>query len=1123
MRLGACAAAFLLALATYWLTVAPDASYWDCPEYALTAVTLDIGHPPGNPFWTLVHRVVTILAPSGAATLAINMTSGIFSAGAAALLCSTAFFPLEFLLRSRRRKVLSDRAATLTAAASALCGALAFAWCDSTWFSAVEAEVYSFSIFLTALMIRIMEGWCLVRRSNPALAWRLIMLNAYISGLSLCVHQLNLLVYPALALIWIYASPRKVTAGRFFMAILVSMAMIAVMLLGIMPGTAALAAEAELICVNTLHLPAGSGAIIYIALTAISVISALALTGRLTPDGSSGNIRRSGLKRTVAFVAIAAALSLSGVFMMSRSETVTAFLTTVAAFILVSRRRTDSGFSLRILWMLALVLAGFSSYMLVPIRSAANPPVNEGCPSDPFAFKAYIQREQYGSSPLLYGPTPYSRPLFSERINSDSTADYSSYELQKGEPVYVPALKGAKTPACGRMLTPADSVANTIAARRVSETGEDAYLKAGHRLSHVMTPELDMWFPRIHGRTPSDIDCYRSWLDMDTAKMVRTAVSEAVDSAGNFVCRRGPDGKRISKYSYRPTYLQNLDMLATYQISYMYLRYLLWNFSGRQNDIAAGGEADHGNFITGFQAIDDAMLGPQRYLPDEARGGNAGFNRYYMLPLLAGLAGAIALCFHSRRGRRLSMICLTLFVMTGIAIVIYLNQDIGQARERDYTFLGSYYAFCLWIAAAVALGAEGAARLTVRLGRSGRRSAAATAIAVTAAFAIPLLMLAENYDDHNRSGNTATPDFARNILESLPHDAILFTDGDNYTFPLWYAQEVLGVRPDVSIVNINYLSLPSYAASLHIPGRTGRAVEMTASPSDLLYGRYSSVILTPVDSAIDAGDALRGLYAGDGRRPRLDGLISIQTADSAFTVNLRSAAGSGMLRQRQLVMLDIAVSSVLSDRPRPVCWMNILPRTSALGLDPLLRRGLYTRILDPAGILPAGGIMPENIRWGGYDAPEAPYGDITYDRQASFQRYSLLRHASSMLETGDTAGAVTLTRTVLSRLPLGTIRPDVVADPDSAVHEAEFIARLLAREAKSREAGQMLDHAIKVLDNEISRSRDWQRYIASLPASMRSLVSPHGRRLAGREKALISLRDSIKTASHTESMVRTKP
>lgn len=1021
---------FFGALAVYVLTLDTDASFWDCPEYLVTAVRLEIGHPPGNPFWTLIARIFSLFGGSDpqAIAMSVNFSSALFTAMASGLLASSLFIIF---------RLLPGRFSPVGAFVASLCGGLIFAWSDSPWFSAVEAEVYAFSLFLTALTVRLMIGWIFIR--NRASAARRILLIVYLTGLSIGVHQLNLLVIPALALIWLYKKhPGRAGWKRLLLTLLISMGAVGFVLLGFMPGVIWLASRMELLCVNHLGLPFHSG--------------------------------------IIAFWGMALAIAWG------------------VPLALQYRCRLNTDIML-ILWMLPLLLTGYSCYMLILARASANPPMNEGEPANIFALSSYLGRDQYGKTPLFYGKTPYSRPMRLETFNADSTPSYSNYARNMKGPLYAP-----------------DTTA-----------GSRRYHLYEHASELIYTPELNMFFPRLTSSDPANIACYADWAGMTQQTMVPTKISYALDSLGNPVGKLNSDGSRIEETEMRPTYLQNLRYLLGYQISYMYLRYLMWNFSGKQNDRFATGEVEHGNFITGFPHIDEAMLGSRESMPDEIGDSNRGYNRYFLLPLLFGIIGMFFLQSRGATGERISTVILILFLMTGVAIVVYLNQSPREPRERDYSFLGSFWAFTLWIGAGIY--AMFALKFKMKWLPERLRVAAASLVALF----IPAWMLAENFDDHDRSGRQGVTDFAANFLNSLEPDAILFTNGDNFTFPLWWAQEVCGIRRDVTIINTAYLTTPWYVAQFFIPGEAHPALRMQMNPSLLPYGtlkvsRYAPSSTSPsaTDSlcAADALDALRARYAspGDYRFPAMLRIAIPGSKDSLYIRSAAVASASSHINLKQLATLDIIASNASSSYPRPVYWQSSLSATDFGGVYPFTSRSLHTRRLtydnNPDSIaclldfdLASAMATLPGVRPG--CKPGDVYADATFGPMITIQRQALLRLGGRLLKAGRPADALKTARLIMRHFPHEEWEYQIYAESDSAIHEGIDLARLLMESSRRLPSpdSTTYNEGLRLLEREYRRHRQWAEYRRNLPPRYRNVLTPKNRKKASMLNYIDSLRN----------------
>lgn len=1061
---------FFLLLLTYWLTAAPTVSFWDCPEYVSAAWRLEVGHPPGNPTWMLVERVFTMLAPSGKyAAWIVNLSSGLFTAFAAYFLARTLFAAIGWVQKSLKAK----RWPLLTRCVGAMVGALSFGWCDSTWYSAIEAEVYAFSIFMTALCVWIAVKWAY--SSDYTRSTRYLFLLAYLFGLSLGIHQLNLLCIPALAIIW--SIKRGVRAWyKIALVLFLSLTIVACILKGIMPSTISIASELELFCVNTLHLPFLSGVVLYILLLGCALIGSIVVTWYSRNPG-------------VLSVAIFPAIFLSGMFIFSDHIAVGCVVSALISIVVV-RGYHFSARRLNIcMWLLALLLTGYSSYALIPIRGGIPSPANSSLPGDPFSFASYQAREQYGASPLLYGHTPYSHPILREEFNAESgKPEYRRILLERGHPVVSRKEAGARVSDPYLMLTSEDSVANA----RILNGKGDGYVVRSYHVRPILTPELDMWFPRITSRDEGDLPSFEAWAGMDKESMVKVDISEAVDSAGNFVNKLDYKGRRKKVTSYRPTYAQSMRMLFGYQIGYMYFRYLLWNFMGRQNDVHSTGEIEHGNFITGITPVDNLMLGAEEALPDAIGKDNEGRNVYFLLPFLLGIAGIIFLCAAGKRGHKVCLTNLMLFIMTGLAIVVYLNQGPGEPRERDYSFLGSYWAFALWIG----FGAVWLMRL------AGRYAPLIAAVPLFSA----AWMCIENYKDHDRGHRYAASNIAANILNSLEPDAIIFVDGDNCTFPLWYAQEVEGIRRDVRVINMAYLGVPQYVGALMQDWDGSQRLELTLGRGDIIYGALQFPTISRQAQHEPAGHSaiLRDVAAGDS--PVFNyrtAWLPLPSGDSIIypLSNLARIKGGSAVDFRKMVIFDIIATNAASARPRTVYWHQALSPRHYIGLDTLLQRDLYTwrfgQISDSDLEKRYNRDMDEFL------APNPPDKDIYMDgaplTHVSIHRASLTAAAEQMLDAGRVRTALRLglaADSLMGRHPRSwqsvRFRDYLYNTP---VHLASLLEQLADTLSNTGEKDdQLIGRRLRSRSAEI-RSRDslraeqWKRYVRTLPPQKRLKVS----------------------------------
>lgn len=1030
------AVAFAAALVLYIFCVDPGASLWDCPEYITSARRLEVGHPPGNSTWMLMANFVSgfVSDPSKVA-LAVNLTSCFAMALGVMLLYQTIFFFLgATVFRS------ATRGASVANAVASLCGSLVFAWSDSTIFSAVEAEVYALSLLSTAFMVWLMLKWAIAYRHRDSRPGYIILLG-YIAGLSFGIHELALLTFTTLFLIYTFTVNRGPSPSRSWLAVALSFCVIGFLLLFWIPGVVSMAGEAELLAVNKLGLRYNSGAVIFIVVLFLVLLC-------------------------LPFVAYRLRLPKVGLAC----------------------------------WVFFFFTAGCATYLIIPVRGSANPPMNQGNPANPFSFRSYLTREQYGSKPLFYGRTPYSSQVYEEIIDSSGKASYAAYVRKKKHAKFAPFTLGTEIPDRYGFLTAEDSIANA----GVKEKGR-GYVKYGYNYDYVYQPELNMWFPRITGSSPTDIDNYRAWAGMDTTSMVLVEVSGAVDSLGNFVGlypSGDTSGKREKEKKYRPTYLQQLQYMLGYQMGYMYFRYLLWNFSGRQNNIPSTGEIDHGNFITGIAPVDNLMLGDQNLMPKEIGRDNPGHNRYFMLPLLFGLFGAVGMSSFGRNGRRATTIVLSLFLMTGLAIVFYLNQTPAEPRERDYSFLGSFYAFSIWIGFGAAILMRFAYRLskTRRLGNSGFGRKAVVTSGALICLGLPALVLGQTYDDHNRSGRASAEEVAVNFLNSLDTDAIVVIEGDNKYFPIVYAQEVLGVRRDVTIILQSYFFSAWYLSQLPRPGEESLPVPMTMPPGDLLYESYPFVRIGPAGSTGNASEVLEALYSGGNRAeiPRLSAeTLIFDSPEGSVSLNLRELNdGKSLLSRDKLALIDIIVSNARSAKPRPIYWQADIHAPVYGKLAKYSLPGLYAR--KWAGNVDEGRLRAvdvENVAtfrklFDGKGRETNFYAEPYVANSLFFLRRDALTLSRRLVDNGDCADGREVLLTALKQWPYHLIPPKRIRTGDGNTEELDFVIDILEtirrQNPSDKEVGQLAEELGRFKER---RRLEYKKYYDSLPSWRRGTVS----------------------------------
>lgn len=1036
---------FVIALATYWLTLEPTASYWDCGEFIIQADKLEIGHPPGNPIFMLTARFFANFAPDVLSVpLMVNAMSGLLSALTILLLFWTiTHLVRRLIVRDKQKKDISI-SRYLIIMGSGVVGALAYCWSDTFWFSAVEGEVYAFSSFCTALVFWLILKWE-NRADNPA-SDRYLVLIAYMIGISIAVHLLNLLCIPAIVLVFAYRKWDNMNVKKSLIALLVSFAIIVLVLYGLVPGFIKMAQQCELLFVNGFGFSFNSGALFYAIVTFAAFIWSIY---EITTLRSKLRLRLS----------ILLAVTLSGMLFIGSGWWLGILLTAVLAGWLFMEKRLPVRVLNVVMWSIAVIFIGYSSYALILIRSNADTPMNQNSPDNVFDLGAYLNREQYGENPLLYGETLNSSQQ-KEQVNTHvdtvgigqdgkpQVVQYPDYSpiINKGKALYVKGVKGAEPVSESGFLTLGDQAKN----RKLAERGGDYYVKSDYKPEPKMNPELNMIFPRIYSRMHKDY--YRQWVNLDTTesnmkdiyaidKLSGEKVPEVDFQAQPFINPMNGMVSYPQKQAYRPTYAQNLEYFFNYQLIHMYMRYFMWNFAGRQNDILnQRGELDAGNWISGIPFIDNARLGDQSLLPDDLGNGNAAHNVFFMLPLILGLIGLLWQSFVGKRGIEQFWVVFFLFFMTGIAIVLYLNQPPSQPRERDYAFAGSFYAYAIWIG----MGVAGLWQLLRAIIGSNKRKSAAVwvaGVAVAIGLVVPIQMVSQTWDDHDRSGRYAARDFAVNYLNSLEPNAIVFCNGDNDTFPLWYAQEVEGVRPDVKIINLSYLASDWYANQMRKQSYTAKPVEFTATPKDIAFGRMDVVIPGREKAPVNLMSALKYIYSGQGMNndynyPMLpSGVVSIPVDKQAvvkrglvapedsskivdeIVIDLGAADAirkKGYISLSELLMLDIIATNAANGWQRPIYWCSTVGNEYHLGMSDYLKStGMTHQLLPtkqsglPARTDKAYGVVT-NYKWGGGDKATAdnhPYFDETARRMLVTTRTSMTDVATQLIAEGDQMAA----------------------------------------------------------------------------------------------------------------------
>ncbi len=823
---------FTIASAVYILTSEPTLSFWDCGEYIATAFKLEVGHPPGAPLFQLIGRFFSLFAFGDLTQVArmVNTMSALSSG-------FTILFLFWTITMIAKKIALRDGGMTegkmYGIMGAGLVGALAYTFSDSFWFSSVEGEVYAMSSFFTAIVFWAIFKW--EEHSGEKHNFRWLLLIAYLMGLSIGVHLLNLLAIPAITFVYYFKKVESPSWKTIFVTAILSVVILATVMYVIIPWILKLAGIFEMFFVNTLSLPFNSGTIFYFLLLVGAVIGGLWYT-----------------KKTMKPI----------------------WNTIILAF--------------------TFIMIGYSSFLVLVIRSNANTPIDENNPEDAVSLLAYLNREQYGDWPLLTGQY-YNAPL----INRTD-----------GNPVYA---KDKKT----KKYVVIDKREKTIP---------------------VYDQRFTTFFPRMWANMEERyIREYQRW---GNVKGVPTDVQQGDQ----------PETRN------KPTFGENLSFFWNYQFNHMYVRYFMWNFVGRQNDIQGTGNKIDGNWKSGIGFYDKARLGSQD-IPESRK--SKGDNKFYFLPLLLGIVG---IYFTIKKDYKSTLVIFLLFFMTGIAIVLYLNQYSPQPRERDYAFAGSFYAFAIWIGL-------GVMQLVEWLSRKLNPKIAAIIASVACLGLVPAIMAQQGWDDHDRSGRYTALAIAENYLNSCAPNAILFTNGDNDTFPLWYAQEVEGIRTDVRVVNLSLLNTEWYIDQMKRKAYDGDAVPFSMTKDKYRQGNHDVTYLIEDEGLKNQFVDVRALFeiiATDESRLKMNteqiGMIDffptkkfMVTYDTANIMNLVPAGYAGRLdtirweigrqavEKNSLMILDLLATN---NWKRPVYFVMTTGAETYIGLEKYFHlEGLAYRLL----------------------------------------------------------------------------------------------------------------------------------------------------------------------------------
>lgn len=1026
---------FLVAAFVYCSTIEPTASFWDCPEFITTGYKLEVGHPPGAPFFMLTANLFSHFAsdPSQVAKM-VNTMSALLSA-------TTILFLFWSITHLTRRLIMKDWSCLTTPKliaieASGLVGALIYTFSDTFWFSAVEGEVYAYSSAFTAIVFWLILKW--EDKADEAHSDRWLVLIAYMTGLSIGVHLLNLLCIPAIVLVYCYRRFPNIELKGSLIALIVSFVIVAAVLYGVVPGIITVGGWFELFFVNTLGCPFNTGEVVYIFLLVATVIWAIYET----------YTDRSLKRQNLAFVLSVGMLGIP-FYGFGWSAVVIGIVVLVALwFVLGYRKRVEKKLvpvitarvkNTALLCMLMLMI-GYSSYAVIVIRSTANPPMDQNSPEDIFTLGSYLSRDQYGDRPLVYGQAYTSQVAF------DVQGNMCIPKRTKGAPVYQRKEKASKEE-------------------------KDSYFVVTTK--DKMVYAQNMVFPRMY--SSDHALAYESWLGgMSDSTMV------PYDHCGEAMMVK------------MPSQWDNIRFFLSYQCNFMYWRYFMWNFCGRQNDIQGNGEAEHGNWITGISFIDNLMYGDQSKFPDDLKN-NKGHNVFYGLPLLLGLIGLFWQAWRGRRGIRQFWVVFFLFFMTGLAIVIYLNQTPMQPRERDYAYAGSFYAFAIWCGMGVAALYDMIARKM-----KGVNPTAIAAVVALLCVLVPIQMASQTWDDHDRSGRYTCRDFGQNYLMTLQDkgNPIIFTNGDNDTFPLWYNQETEGVRTDARVCNLSYVNTDWYIDQMKRPAYDSPSLPITWPRLDFCSGTNEYVRVQPElkeqvlqfykenpeeakqqfgDDPFEVRNVMKywvrsknadmhviptdTLYLDiDKEAVKRSGMMmASDTIPDRMVISLK---GKAALYKGELMMLEIVSQA---NWTRPVYVATTVGSDNYLNLgDNFVREGLANRITPFTTNAPGAknfdtektyNNVMNRYKWGGLEQ-KGLYIDETVMRMCYTHRHLMADLALQLIAEGKTDKALNVLRKSEKVLPSYNV-------PNTYLSGAADLAKAYALLGKKNDAQRIIDQVWK--------------------------------------------------------------
>lgn len=902
---------FVISSGVYLLTAEPTVSFWDCGEFILSAFRLQVGHPPGAPLFLMIGRIATMFAMGDTSTVAFMMNA--LSAVSSGFAIMFLFWTITYLVK----KVYSGTDEVLTRhifpiLGSGIIGALAYTFSDTFWFSAVEGELYAVSSLVTGIVFWGMLRW--EEEADDPYSGRWIILIAYIMGLGLGIHRLNLLVLPVIVFVF-YFRKHEITARGVLKTLIISAVLLGLVVFALIPGVPKVAGWFELLFVNVIGLPYNSGLLF--------------------------------------FVVLLAALLVFGIrYSMKRGKVLLNYTITI----------------------ITVMMIGYSSYAMIMIRSSARPPMNQNNPSDIFSLSYYINMEQYGSAPKLYGHY-YSAPVIGVKTK------IAGYNKLNGryEPYYRPSYEYKK--------------------------------------------EFMTIFPRMYSPDPDHEQAYKYWARI---KGRRYTVTSGTDKEV-IVC---------------PTFVENLRYFFRYQSGFMYMRYFMWNFVGRQNDIQGNGNPIHGNWISGIRFIDEARLGKLDNIPDDLKN-NPGRNTYFFLPLILGMVGAF---WHYKKDRNGFWLVFLFFFMTGLAIILYLNQYPNQPRERDYAYAGSFYAFAIWIGTGFMIVYENFRKFI-------NEKVAAGLAFVISLLAVPVLMATQNWDDHDRSDRYTARDIGANYLLSCAPNSILFTYGDNDSFPVWYVQDVEQVRPDVRVANLSYIQAGWYIDMMRQKAFESDPLPFTLPSEKYVEGvRDQLPVTSRIDKPVDLAQVV--MFAGqDDLKYKIDVsrrgdyLNYLPTNKFSIDVDTAKVLANGTVKEyyrdrivnpmiweytrQDAFKGDLAIMDLISTNhwERPIYYSTTVPSSQYKGLEKyFVQEGIAYRLVPIRTSKPEDGeygmidhqVMYHNMmneyKWGNAGDPSV-YLDENNKRMLSNYRRIFGNLGKALLVAGDTTKAIEVARKSLTIVP----------------------------------------------------------------------------------------------------------